>query len=96
MCQSCHTAVSHTGQVFVNNWNGKTLADLWVYITENMPKSEPGTLSNREYVLVLAYMLRVNGMPSGRDELRADPDALGQIRIEIASPGSSPPDSRKT
>lgn len=95
MCQSCHTAASHTGQVFVNNWNGKSLAELWVYITENMPKSEPGSLSNREYVLVLAYMLRVNGMPAGRDELRADPEALAQIRIEIAGSGSSPSPGRQ-
>lgn len=87
MCQSCHTAASHTGQVFVTNWNGRSLAELWAYITENMPKSEPGSLSTREYVLVLAYMLRVNGMPAGRDELRADTEALAQIRIEIVSAG---------
>jgi mono/diheme cytochrome c family protein len=89
MCQSCHTAASHTGPVFVDKWNGRSLAELFTYITENMPKSEPGSLSTREYVLVLAYMLRVNGMPVGREELRSDPEALGLIRLEWAASSSS-------
>jgi mono/diheme cytochrome c family protein len=88
MCQSCHTAASHTGQVFVTNWSGKPLSALFTYIVELMPKSEPGSLSLREYAQVLAFLLRMNGMPPGKTELVPDAEALKDIRIEVAgAPG---------
>ena len=84
MCQSCHTAASHTGQVFVTNWAGKPLSELFTFIVERMPKSEPGSLSLREYGQVLAFLLRMNGMPPGKVELVPDAEALKDIRIELA------------
>jgi len=88
-CVSCHTPASHTGPPFVAAWQGKTVADLFAYIRDNMPKSEPGSLSRREYMSVLAYLLRMNGMPAGREELVPDPEQLKSIRIELTSPPDS-------
>ena len=82
-CISCHTAVSHTGPAFVGKWESRLLWELYQYISEAMPKSEPGSLSRGEYTRVLAYLLQMNGAPAGPDELTPDSTALKQIRIEL-------------
>jgi len=83
LCQSCHSAESHTGTPFRNNWVGKPLAELFGYISSEMPKTEPGSLSPEEYTLVLAYILKMNGMPAGRRALTADAAQLDSIRIDL-------------
>ena len=81
-CKSCHTPASHTGAVFANSWHGKPLSALYNFIVERMPKNEPGSLQPYEYADVLAYLLKLNDMPSGSEELPADSLALRKIRID--------------
>ena len=81
-CKSCHTAISHTGPPFRANWDKRPLSDLWDYILEKMPKDAPGTLDPDEYTKVLAYILRMNGMPAGQDDLSSDKKLLKTIRID--------------
>ena len=88
-CASCHTAASHTGPVFAAKWEGRLLWELFRYVSEAMPKSEPGSLTRREYTRVTAYLLKMNGMPAGAEELSADSLALKKIRIELR-PDSTP------
>jgi len=88
-CVSCHSAVSHTGPAFVAKWEGRPLSDLYEFIRGAMPKNEPGSLSRREYTLVLAYLLQMNRMPAGKAELPGDSTALGRIRIELKVSGDS-------
>jgi S-disulfanyl-L-cysteine oxidoreductase SoxD len=90
MCASCHPAVTHTGVVFQRSWDGRPLSDLMNYMRENMPKNDPGTLSAKEYAQVLAYMLKLNGMPAGRAELTPDVAALRRIRIEVPGGAAKP------
>lgn len=82
-CASCHTAVSHTGPGFVATWHGRRLWELFRYVSERMPKNQPGALSRREYARVVAYLLMMNGMRAGAAELVADSTALKQIQIEF-------------
>ncbi len=82
-CRSCHTPESHNSDTFVSTWNGKPLAELFDYILERMPKNEPGSLSRQEVVDVVAYLLRLNRMPQGTDELPADSAALKKIRFDV-------------
>ncbi len=84
-CASCHTQASHAGPMFVANWEGRLLWDLYRYVSESMPKSEPGSLTPVEYAGLVAYLLQMNGMPGGLSELPADSTALKKIRIEIAA-----------
>jgi mono/diheme cytochrome c family protein len=81
-CKSCHTPESHTGDIFKATWEGRPLADLYGYISTRMPKNEPGSLSPQENADVLAYLLRLNRMPSGDADMPADSLALKSIRIE--------------
>ncbi len=85
-CKSCHTPESHTGPLFNSKWQGKTLADLYVYIRDQMPKNDPGSLTPQENADVLAYLLRMNRMPLGDTELPADSAALHAIRIDTTMP----------
>lgn len=90
MCASCHPAVTHVGPVFTASWAGKRLSDLFGFIRQRMPKNDPGSLSEEAYVDVITYLLRLNGMPVGMDELPVDSVALARIRIDssrVAPPG---------
>jgi mono/diheme cytochrome c family protein len=81
-CQSCHTPTVHAGPPFRNKWFGRTLGDLFTYLRENMPQADPGSMSDEEYVLVTAYLLRINGMPAGEQPLAANVDSLHRIRLD--------------
>ena len=82
-CRGCHTPESHTGPVFNAIWNGRTLADLFTFVRERMPKNDPGALSPQEYVDVVAYMLRMNKLPMGETELPADSIVIAKVRIQL-------------
>jgi mono/diheme cytochrome c family protein len=81
-CRSCHTPESHTGAIFDAWWGGRRLAELFEFVQERMPKNEPGSLTPQEYADVVAYLLRMNRMPAGSDELSTDVATLKKIRIE--------------
>jgi cytochrome c2 len=93
-CVSCHTASQHSGPPFRNKWFGRSLGDLFAYIRKEMPKNEPGSMSDEDYVRALAYLLRVNGMPTGSVPLAADPAELHRIRLDSVPAVSSTPGSR--
>jgi S-disulfanyl-L-cysteine oxidoreductase SoxD len=85
-CRACHTAASHTGVTFSKWWKGRTLADLYGYMSTQMPKNDPGSLNADQYADVVAYLLKMNAMPAGSAELLPDSAALAQIRIELPGP----------
>lgn len=91
-CMTCHTPASHAGPEFTAKWEGRLFWDLYQYVRESMPKSEPGSLTAREYLAVLAYLLKMNDMPGGPEELPGDSTSLSRIRIEFKT---SPDASRK-
>jgi mono/diheme cytochrome c family protein len=88
-CRSCHAPASHTGVAFGNAWRGRPLAELVQYVTERMPKNDPGGLGADQYADVVAYLLRLNAQPAGRAELPADAAALSTIRIDVPEPPAS-------
>jgi mono/diheme cytochrome c family protein len=85
MCLGCHTTASHQGTAFQLKWFGRPLFDLYDYLSQAMPKTAPGSLTEDEYVWVTAYILRLNGMPAGKVELNAEPKWLKAVRVDSAS-----------
>lgn len=83
LCVTCHPAGTYTGRSFKSNWEGRPLSDLYDWVKTKMPKSAPGTLTQKESLQVIAYILRLNKMPPGKAELAANRAALAQIRIEL-------------
>jgi len=92
-CASCHGETLAgsgaqnpplAGQDFTANWTGQTLGDLFEKIQTSMPADHPGALSRGTNADILAYILKVNGLPAGKNELPGDTDALKQIHFEAA------------
>lgn len=82
VCQSCHLPGALTTPAFRTKWYGRSLATLYGYIRREMPQLDPGSLTDAEYTVALAYLLRQQGMPSGPTALPADSTALADIRID--------------
>jgi len=66
---------------FLRVWEGTSLAMLYEYTRATMPEDNPGSLTDQEFVDVLAYMLAVGGMPAGDDELLPEPRGLARVVI---------------
>jgi quinoprotein glucose dehydrogenase len=88
-CARCHgmelagnEAPALTGEEFLKDWNGKTAGDLFDVIRKTMPDDDPGVLSGRDYVDVIAFVLSANHFPAGEKELEPEISALNEIRIE--------------
>jgi mono/diheme cytochrome c family protein len=81
-CRSCHSPQSHTGATFATWWRGKQLSDLFDFVSQRMPKNDPGSLAPEDVADVVAYLLKMNALPTGPAELYPDPDSLKQYRIE--------------
>ena len=81
-CVSCHPPATYKGAVFLN-WQGRSMGDLLDFLQEKMPKNDPGSLSAKEYAQVMAFLLKLNGMPAGRADLPTDVGALNKITINI-------------
>lgn len=94
-CQSCHAPTQHAGPLFKGRWYGRTLGELFGYLRREMPQTDPGTMSDVEYAALLAYLMRINGMPQGSTALAADSAALHRIRIDSVPTASTPPGSRR-
>jgi mono/diheme cytochrome c family protein len=71
------------GKEFLEKWNGKTAGNLFAVMRKTMPSDDPGNLSTRQYSDLVAYMLSVNGFPSGQMELDREMASLDDIRIEM-------------
>lgn len=67
------------GDGFKQDWKGKTLAELFQFISVKMPQDFPATLTPEEYVNVMAYVLSQNGFPAGTKPLTGDATALAGI-----------------
>ena len=55
-----------------------------------MPKNDPGSLAPEDVADVMAYLLKMNAMPVGPNELPADADSLKKFRIEAEVQGTTP------
>ena len=89
MCIGCHGAgfgggdsgPKLVGDRFLEDWNGKSLAELFDWIFEEMPEDAPGTLKKEDVASVLAYILQLNQVPPGKQDLPLDREALSRLTI---------------
>jgi mono/diheme cytochrome c family protein len=80
-CAGCHPLDWYKGGV-MKAWGGAPLKDLYDAVSVKMPPSNPGSLKRTEYAALLAYILALNDMPPGREDLPDSPEALQKIRIQ--------------
>ena len=87
-CLACHDDSDHTGATFKQNWDTRTAFDLFETIRTTMPNDDPGRLPRDDYANIVAYLFKVNKMPSGRKPLPSDSTGLKQIVIVVGdAPG---------
>ena len=71
-----------TGGRFISEFDGLTLGALFDRIRTTMPLDKPGSLGRPEYADILAFMLQINGFPSGTTELYLRSEFLNTIAFE--------------
>jgi mono/diheme cytochrome c family protein len=93
-CSNCHgrnlegadMTPALTGGGFTANWDGLTLGDLADRIRVSMPLNAPGALSRQETADVVAYILRFNQFPTGKEELPREVQSMKQILFKATQP----------
>lgn len=80
-CSACHINDAF-GPAFMEGWSGQTLDDMVTFIQDTMPEDNPGGLKRTEYVAVVAYMLKLNGLKAGATALPSSSADLKKLRVE--------------
>lgn len=90
-CAACHmpdlsgngTATALAGGVFMQSWTGHTLDELFNVISTTMPQGNAGSLTPDSYADIIAYMLKVNGVPASANKLESRPELLKSTPIQF-------------
>ncbi|MGH9241303.1 MAG: c-type cytochrome [Vicinamibacterales bacterium] len=76
-CASCHDGPDVdgpplTGAPFIDRWREDTVASVFEFIKTEMPQRAPGSLSDSQYLDIVAHLLRESRYPAGTQELTRD------------------------
>jgi cytochrome c len=74
------------GAHFTDKWEGASVAEIYDFVANNMPKNSPGSLPLETCIDIVAFMLESNDMPVGRAELTTDIDTLAEIVFTAKRP----------
>lgn len=92
-CAKCHGNAmrgSPAGPSVISNlmpmFGDQPLSSLYDYITTQMPKGNPGSLSEGDYGVILARILQLAGVPSGKTELPLTSAELEPILLTSTAP----------
>jgi mono/diheme cytochrome c family protein len=88
-CSNCHNqdlkgsvrAPALRGDGFMANWLNSSVNTLYSKLRFSMPATYPETVSDADKLLVLAYLLEVNGFPAGNAELTPTEETLDAMQI---------------
>lgn len=81
VCSACHALDWYQGDQ-IAAWTGAPVYNLFEVIRTSMPKDNPGSLKRRDYVDMMAYILSLNGMPAGSEELPVASSRLRRILFQ--------------
>ncbi len=65
----------------LKRWEGQSLSILFTVMSTSMPESNPGFLTEKEYVDMLAYILSLSRYAPGESELDYQDGALNEIIV---------------
>lgn len=88
-CLECHAIRGLDNADFRLKWDGRNAFELFELIRSTMPESKPGSLTQGTYAAIVAYLMKLNGMPSGARRIASDSGALAAIRLTFPSSASS-------
>jgi mono/diheme cytochrome c family protein len=70
-----------SGEEFANEWGGRSVSELFDFVSAEMPAGDPGNLVDTVYADLVALILNRNGVPAGSKDLDPTADYLGQLVI---------------
>jgi len=82
---SQHCLLCHDKKYFrpvLKRWEGQPIGILYTVLSTSMPESNPGFLSEKEYVDILAYILSLSRYAPGDTELDYKDGALNELTVE--------------
>ena len=94
-CASCHGEKMEgvadlfpalTGDLFMKNWTGKSVGELYEKIATTMPALDPGSMKPDQVADVVADILSASKYPAGSTALEASADPLKTIQIVAPKP----------
>src|SRR5215207_3838221 len=76
-CAACHDGADVNGPPltdtpFIDRWREDTLDGVFEFIKTRMPQAKPASLSDAEYLDILAHLLQENSFPAGPRALAMD------------------------
>lgn len=81
-CSSCHSTGDWAQGRLLSGWTNQPAYALVEHLRQTMPMDSPGRLSLQQYTDIFAFMLQLNNVPPGSDELGANQEALSRVTIE--------------
>lgn len=79
-----HCILCHDKKYFrpvLQRWEGQSLSILFTVMSTSMPESNPGFLTQKEYVDILAYILSLSRYAPGEAELDYRDGALDDVVV---------------
>ena len=93
-CARCHGANLESfsgpplkGNLFMDRWREFDLSVLFDLIQGSMPKDQPSSLTEAQYLDIASHILRANGIPSGSKELTRE---VVQTTLLVGKDGPKP------
>jgi PQQ-dependent dehydrogenase (methanol/ethanol family) len=94
-CASCHApdlsgarGPQLAGSRFVSAWAGRTARELFEVSQQTMPQGDANSLSESQYLDIVAYVLQANGLPAGSQPLQIDAAAGVRFAGDAMAVGS--------
>ena len=95
-CSGCHgdegkggKSTPLVGDIFMMHWESKSVEELFHKTRDTMPRGGPATVSDKDKLDILAYVLQQNSFPAGTTDL-TDDARLATLQI-MPKDGPSPP-----
>ncbi len=80
-----HCILCHDKKYFrpvLKRWEGQAINVLFTVMSTSMPENNPGFLSEKDYVDILAYVLSLSRYTAGDTELEYKDGALNDLTVE--------------
>jgi mono/diheme cytochrome c family protein len=66
----------------LKRWDGQPIGVMFTVMSTSMPESNPGFMTEKEYVDILAYILSLSRYTAGDEELDYKDGALNELIVE--------------
>jgi mono/diheme cytochrome c family protein len=91
-CIQCHEGLEADGpdltnKAFLDRWREDKLEPLFTFIKTTMPGNTPGSLDERVYADIVAFILEAHDLPAGKRELT--PEMVGSVQL-VGADGPRP------